>query len=162
MRLNTEKLSPKLDDINIWPLRVENLPVIGRTQVSEVRLIRPIIAIALAIELRWELQVVATYLHWCVSGACLAASCPPGFWFPWWRHQMEAFSRHWPLVRGIHRWILITKAIDAELWCFFDLRLKKRLSKQSRRWWFGRHRAHYDVTVMICIGLFPGHVPRLL
>ena len=22
---------------------------------------------------------------------------------PWWRHQMETFSRYWPFVRGIHR-----------------------------------------------------------
>ena len=35
-----------------------------------------------------------------------------------------------------HRWIPLTKASDAELWCFFDLRLNKRLSKQSRLWWF--------------------------
>ena len=35
-----------------------------------------------------------------------------------------------------HRWIPLTKASDAELWCFFDLRLNKRLRKQSRRWWF--------------------------
>ena len=30
----------------------------------------------------------------------------------------------------------------------FDLRLDKQLSKQSRGWWFGSHRAHYDVTVI--------------
>ena len=35
-----------------------------------------------------------------------------------------------------HRWILVTKASDAELWCFFYLRLSKHLSKQSRRRWF--------------------------
>ena len=35
-----------------------------------------------------------------------------------------------------HRWIPRTKASDAELWCFFDLRLNKRLSKQSLGWWF--------------------------
>ena len=29
------------------------------------------------------------------------------------------------------RWIPLTKASDAELWCFFDLRLNKRLIKQS-------------------------------
>ena len=29
-----------------------------------------------------------------------------------------------------------TKASDAELWCFFYLRLIKRLSKHSRGWWF--------------------------
>ena len=33
-------------------------------------------------------------------------------------------------------WIPRTKASDAELWCFFDLRLNKRLSKQSWGWWF--------------------------
>ena len=35
-----------------------------------------------------------------------------------------------------HRWIPSTKASDAELWCFFDLHLNKRLSKQSWVWWF--------------------------
>ena len=35
-----------------------------------------------------------------------------------------------------HRWIPLKKASDAELWCFFDLRLNKRLSKQSQGWWF--------------------------
>ena len=34
------------------------------------------------------------------------------------------------------RWIPRTKASGAELWCFFDLRLNKRLSKQSLGWWF--------------------------
>ena len=29
-----------------------------------------------------------------------------------------------------------TKASDAERWCFFDLRLNERLSKQSWGWWF--------------------------
>ena len=35
-----------------------------------------------------------------------------------------------------HRWIPRTKASDAELWCFLDLHLNKRLSKQSWGWWF--------------------------
>ena len=36
-----------------------------------------------------------------------------------------------------HRWIPLTKASDSEvLMFFFDLRLNKRLIKQSRRWWF--------------------------
>ena len=34
------------------------------------------------------------------------------------------------------RWIPRTKASDAELWVFLDLRLKKHLSNQSRGWWF--------------------------
>ena len=35
------------------------------------------------------------------------------------------------------RWIPGTKASDAELCVFFDLRLNKRLSKQWWGWWFG-------------------------
>ena len=35
-----------------------------------------------------------------------------------------------------NRWIPPTKASDVELWCFLHLRLNKRLSKQSRHWWF--------------------------
>ena len=34
------------------------------------------------------------------------------------------------------RWIPHKKASDAELWCFFDLRLNERLSKQWWGWWF--------------------------
>ena len=34
------------------------------------------------------------------------------------------------------RWIPLTKASDAEFDVFFDLRLNKRLSKQSWGWWF--------------------------
>ena len=35
-----------------------------------------------------------------------------------------------------HRWILRTKASDGSFDVFFDLRLIKRLSKQSKGWWF--------------------------
>ena len=48
-----------------------------------------------------------------------------------------------------HRWIPLTKASDAELWCSFWSAPEKRLSKPSRRLCdLRRHRAHYDVTVM--------------
>ena len=51
-----------------------------------------------------------------------------------WKH----FPRYWSFARGIpcDRWISLTKASDARLDVFFDLRLKKRLSKQSWSWWF--------------------------
>ena len=45
----------------------------------------------------------------------------------WWRHQMEIF---WP-VNSPHKWP-VTRSFDV----FFDLRLNKRLSKQSWGWWF--------------------------
>ena len=38
-----------------------------------------------------------------------------------------------------HRWIPLTKASDAELWCFLwsaQLRLNKQLSKPTKGWWF--------------------------
>ena len=44
-----------------------------------------------------------------------------------WNH----FPRYWPFVRGIHR-----SPANSPLGVFFDLRLYKRLSKQSRRWRF--------------------------
>ena len=38
-------------------------------------------------------------------------------WPMTWRHQMETFSALLALCAG-HRWILLTKVSDAELWCF--------------------------------------------
>ena len=35
-----------------------------------------------------------------------------------------------------HRWIPLTKASDAELWCSLICALNKRLSKISQGWWF--------------------------
>ena len=40
--------------------------------------------------------------------------------FSWWRHQMETFSAFLSLYEGKstgHRWISLTKASNAELWC---------------------------------------------
>ena len=49
----------------------------------------------------------------------------------WWRHQMETFSAllaigEFPTQRPV------TRNFDV----FFDQRLNKRISKQSRGWWF--------------------------
>ena len=43
-----------------------------------------------------------------------------------------------------HRWIPITTASVAELWCFFDIRLNNNRSAGG----LGRHVIHCDVTVM--------------
>ena len=47
-----------------------------------------------------------------------------------WKH----FPRYWPFVRVINR--SRTKPVTRSFDVFFDLRLNKRLSKQSRGWWF--------------------------
>ena len=44
-----------------------------------------------------------------------------------------------------HRWIPITKARDAELWCFIWSAPKSTVEKHRDASDFRRHRAHYDV-----------------
>ena len=60
--------------------------------------------------------------------------------FMWWRQQMETFSvllalcgGNSPVTCEFHPQKPLTWSFDV----FFDLRLNKRLSKRSRRWWFG-------------------------
>ena len=59
----------------------------------------------------------------------------------WWRYQMETFSAllalcegNPPITRGFPSQRPMTPSFDV----FFDLRLNKQLSKQSRRQWFER------------------------
>ena len=68
-----------------------------------------------------------------------------------WRHTMETFSALLALCSGnspvtgeFPSQRPVTRSFDD----FFDLRLNNHLSKQSRRSWLRRHRAHYDVIVM--------------
>ena len=53
-----------------------------------------------------------------------------------WKH----FPRYWPFGRGIHRSPVNShhkgQAVTRSFDIFYDLRLNKRLSKQSRRRWF--------------------------
>ena len=57
----------------------------------------------------------------------------------WWRHQMETFSALLALCAGNS---LVTgkfptqRPVARRFDVFFDLRMKTRLSKQSRGWWF--------------------------
>ena len=59
--------------------------------------------------------------------------------FAWWRHQMEAFSTLLALSDGNP---LVTgefpsqRPVMQSFDVFYDLRLNKRLSKQSWGWWF--------------------------
>ena len=51
-----------------------------------------------------------------------------------WKH----FPRYWPFLRGIHRSPVNSthKGQWRRAFLFFYLRLSRRLSKQSRHWWF--------------------------
>ena len=59
--------------------------------------------------------------------------------FSWWRHQMETFTallalcaENSPVTGEFPAQRPVTRSVDV----FFDLRLNKRLSKQSWGWWF--------------------------
>ena len=69
----------------------------------------------------------------------------------WWRHQMKTLSGLLGLCEGnppVADWFPPKRPVTRSLDVFFDLRLNKRLRKQSRRGDLRRDRAHYDVTVI--------------
>ena len=57
----------------------------------------------------------------------------------WWRHQMETFSALLAICAGISPVpgeFLAQRPVTRSFDVFFDMRLNKRLSKQSWDWWF--------------------------
>ena len=59
--------------------------------------------------------------------------------YTWWRHQMETFSALLALCAGnspVTGEFPAQRAVTQSFDVFFDLRLNKRLSKQSSGWWF--------------------------
>ena len=57
----------------------------------------------------------------------------------WWRHQMETFFTFLSLCEGnchVTCEFPSQRPVTRNFDVFFDLRLNKRLAKQSRRWWF--------------------------
>ena len=60
-------------------------------------------------------------------------------WLAWWRHQMETFSALLALCAGsspVSGEFPAQRPVTRSFDVFFDLRLNKRLSKQSWGWWF--------------------------
>ena len=60
-------------------------------------------------------------------------------WITWWRHQMETFSALLALCAGnspVTGEFPAPRPVTRSFDVFFDLRLNKRLSKQSWGWWF--------------------------
>ena len=88
-----------------------------------------------------------------------------------WRHQMETFSALLAICAGnspvpgeFPTQRPVTRSFDA----FFDLRLSKRLSKQSWCWWFDtpsrplwRHRNVNSFKIYACISqIIPGAISK--
>ena len=84
----------------------------------------------------------------------------------WWRHQMETFSALLALCAGnspINVEFPAQRPVTRSFDVFFDLRLNKRLSKQSWGWWFetlprplGRHSNVKRMDLWIEIGVGVG------
>ena len=73
--------------------------------------------------------------------------------------KRKHFPRYWPFVWEFtgHRWIPLTKASDAELWCFPTYAWTNGWVNNRYAGDLGRNRAHYDVTVMIVYNPYPNH-----
>ena len=64
---------------------------------------------------------------------------PNKYSMAWWRHQMETFSALLALCAGnspVSGEFPAQRPVTRSFDIFFDLSLNKRLSKQSRGWWF--------------------------
>ena len=80
----------------------------------------------------WRLNLLRIAVHYPESTAYVRR-------YSWWRHQMETFfallalcAGHSPVTGEFPSQRPVTRSFDV----FFDLRLNKRLSKQSWDWWF--------------------------
>ena len=97
----------------------------------------------------WLILIMGTSVRVHEYRACSVYEFMPCLW---WRHHMETFLRYRPFVRGIH-WSSVNspppppppppphththtqRPMTLSFDIFFDLRRKKRLSKQSRHRW---------------------------
>ena len=69
---------------------------------------------------------------WTYDGFQVCFGKQPNSNFAWWRHQMETFSALLAICAGKFP---AQKPVTRNFDVFFDLRLNKRLSKQSWGWW---------------------------
>ena len=77
---------------------------------------------------------------WCMSVLCVIWLKQKQFQYKrWWRHQKETFSALLDICAGnspVTSEFLAQRPVTRRFDVFFDLCLTKRLSKQSRCWWF--------------------------
>ena len=84
-------------------------------------------------------HIIALNDSWYVGMVCSTKKACDNSTTTWWRHQMRTFSALLAICAGnspvsgeFPTQRPVTRSIDI----FFDLRLNKRLSKQSWGWWF--------------------------
>ena len=92
----------------------------------------------------------------CLAGTSHSETGYPDTWgevsdLAWWRHRMETFSALLAICAGnslVTGEFLAQRPVARSFDVFFDLRLNKRLSKQSWGWWFETLSRPVWVTVM--------------
>ena len=81
-------------------------------------------------------QIKYIYMFRLITVGALMNCCPR---LTWWHHRMETFSALLALCAGnspVTGEFLSQRAVTRSFDFFFDLRLNKRLRKQSWGWWF--------------------------
>ena len=81
------------------------------------------------------------FIHWMygIRLKCKRMAPHTFLTFSWWRHPMKTFSALLALCAGnspATGEFITQRPVTRRFAYFFDLRLNKRLSKQSRGWWF--------------------------
>ena len=66
----------------------------------------------------------------------------------------DVIKWNWPFVRGIHRSPVNFPHRTDVFDVLFNLRMNNRLGNNRDAGYLRRHRAHYDVTVMISVNIF--------
>ena len=81
----------------------------------------------------------------------MVSSRPYGCRTSWWRHQMEAFPRYWPFVRGIH-WLPVNSPHKGQWrWALMFTLICSWINGWVNNHEAGdlrRHHAHYDIIAM--------------
>ena len=86
-----------------------------------------------------QLLIMSSWCSFYGGKYMIPMSIPPCNSAAWWRHQMETFSALLALCAGnspVTGEFLAQRPVTRNIDVFFDLRLKKQSSKQSRRRWF--------------------------
>ena len=84
----------------------------------------------------YKLFIVCLLMFWC-DRLCFSVNVEHKH--TWWRHQMETFTALLAICAGnslVPGEFLAQRPVTRSFHVFFDLRLNKPLSKQSRGWWF--------------------------
>ena len=87
----------------------------------------------------WQLNQTRQLSYHYLNKDCGSQAVVRPIAISWWRHQMETFSALLVLCAGnspVSSEFPAQRPVTRSFDVFFDLHLNKRLSKQSRGWWF--------------------------